>query len=304
MWPVLILLWARHVSSGTYNIIRKDFKVCVTTHTYTVQFYYVKLLISCVIRIHWNFIFSNINHIRTTKCRLWLYKKMLRISVSQLTRQFQKINKHQIKKMSIVRVEQLTAAALCFAVVIVLIGAPTFSDAQLDPLFYNKTCPNLRPIVRGVILNASNSDRRIFASLIRLHFHDCFVQVSILLLPYLCILIFISSCYLQYVSFWVKINLQIIFFNLWTIFFLINRTKLTLSITMWQGCDASILLNDTSTIVSEQGASPNNNSIRGLDVVNDIKTAVEKACPNTVSCADILALAAGISSVWVCQPST
>jgi hypothetical protein len=58
-------------------------------------------------------------------------------------------------------------------------------------------------------------------------------------------------------------------------------------------------LNETSTIVSEQGALPNNNSIRGLDVVNQIKTAVENACPNTVSCADILALGANISSVLV-----
>ncbi|RDX63283.1 Peroxidase 15, partial [Mucuna pruriens] len=57
-----------------------------------------------------------------------------------------------------------------------------------------------------------------------------------------------------------------------------------------QGCDASILLNDTDTIVSEQNATPNNNSIRGLDVVNQIKTAVENVCPGIVSCADILAL--------------
>jgi len=66
-----------------------------------------------------------------------------------------------------------------------------------------------------------------------------------------------------------------------------------------QGCDASILLNNTATIVSELQALPNINSIRGLQVVNRIKTDVEKACPNTVSCADILALAARISSVLV-----
>ncbi|KAK7303549.1 hypothetical protein RJT34_14456 [Clitoria ternatea] len=64
----------------------------------------------------------------------------------------------------------------------------------------------------------------------------------------------------------------------------------------FMGCDASILLNDTATIVSEQSAGPNNNSIRGLDVVNQIKTAVENACPGIVFCADILALAAEISS--------
>jgi len=70
-----------------------------------------------------------------------------------------------------------------------------------------------------------------------------------------------------------------------------------------QGCDASILLNNTDTIVSEQEALPNINSIRGLDVVNQIKTAVENACPGVVSCADILTLAAEISSVLVCPAS-
>jgi len=67
----------------------------------------------------------------------------------------------------------------------------------------------------------------------------------------------------------------------------------------WQGCDASVLLNNTATIESEQDALPNNNSIRGLDVVNNIKTAVENSCPGTVSCADILAIAAQIGSVLV-----
>ncbi|MCH99851.1 gaiacol peroxidase, partial [Trifolium medium] len=65
------------------------------------------------------------------------------------------------------------------------------------------------------------------------------------------------------------------------------------------GCDASILLNNTATIVSEQQALPNNNSIRGLDLINKIKTAVESSCPNTVSCSDILTLAAQSSSVLV-----
>jgi peroxidase len=51
--------------------------------------------------------------------------------------------------------------------------------------------------------------------------------------------------------------------------------------------------------VTEQDAFPNINSLRGLDVVNQIKTAVEKICPNTVSCADILALAAELSSTLV-----
>ncbi|RDX58079.1 Peroxidase 15 [Mucuna pruriens] len=129
--------------------------------------------------------------------------------------------------------------------VLVVLGAlPFSSDAQLDPSFYSNTCSNVHSIVRGVIRNVSKSDPRMLASLIRLHFHDCFVQ----------------------------------------------------------GCDGSILLNNTATIVSEQQALPNNNSIRGLDVVNQIKTAVESACPGVVSCADILALAAEISVVLANGP--
>ncbi|CAA6673024.1 unnamed protein product [Spirodela intermedia] len=58
-----------------------------------------------------------------------------------------------------------------------------------------------------------------------------------------------------------------------------------------RGCDASVLLVDTATFVGEQSAGPNINSIRGMDVIEEIKSAVEASCNGTVSCADILALA-------------
>jgi len=58
-----------------------------------------------------------------------------------------------------------------------------------------------------------------------------------------------------------------------------------------QGCDASILLDDTATFTGEKNAFPNRNSARGFEVIDTIKTNVEAACNATVSCADILALA-------------
>ncbi|TXG73135.1 hypothetical protein EZV62_001714 [Acer yangbiense] len=115
-----------------------------------------------------------------------------------------------------------------------LLQASSSSYAQLSPTFYDQTCPNASSIIRGVLQQAFLSDIRIGASLIRLHFHDCFVN----------------------------------------------------------GCDGSILLNNTATIESEKEAAPNNNSARGFDVVDNMKAALESACPGIVSCADILAIAA------------
>lgn len=68
---------------------------------------------------------------------------------------------------------------------------------------------------------------------------------------------------------------------------------------MLQGCDGSVLLDSNGVIVSEKGANPNRNSLRGFEVIDDIKAAVEEACPWTVSCADIVAIAARDSVVLV-----
>lgn len=66
-----------------------------------------------------------------------------------------------------------------------------------------------------------------------------------------------------------------------------------------QGCDGSVLLDNSTSSVSEKEARPNVNTLRGFGVIEDIKEALEKECCNTVSCADILALAARDSVVQV-----
>ena len=72
-----------------------------------------------------------------------------------------------------------------------------------------------------------------------------------------------------------------------------------LAVCMEQGCDGSILLDNSPTIQSEKFSRPNNNSVRGYEVIDTIKSAVEAACPQTVSCADIVAIAALYGTVEV-----
>ncbi|KAI3461053.1 hypothetical protein Pfo_017716 [Paulownia fortunei] len=50
--------------------------------------------------------------------------------------------------------------------------------SQLSADFYSRSCPNLLSIVRKEVKNAIKNEMRMAASLLRLHFHDCFVNVS------------------------------------------------------------------------------------------------------------------------------
>ncbi|KAL0419285.1 UNVERIFIED_CONTAM: Peroxidase 4 [Sesamum radiatum] len=118
------------------------------------------------------------------------------------------------------------------------------SSAQLTTDYYKKTCPKVFSTVQSVVKDAVAKEKRMGASLLRLHFHDCFVQ----------------------------------------------------------GCDGSILLDDTSSFTGEKTAGPNNNSVRGFNVVDDIKSKVESVCPGVVSCADIVAIAARDSVVLLGGP--
>ena len=53
----------------------------------------------------------------------------------------------------------------------------TTCTAQLSSTFYVQNCPNGLGTIRNAIRTAVSRERRMAASLIRLHFHDCFVQV-------------------------------------------------------------------------------------------------------------------------------
>lgn len=57
-----------------------------------------------------------------------------------------------------------------------LISIFVASNAQLSATFYATTCPNVTEIVRGVMQQAQSTDVRAGAKIIRLHFHDCFVN--------------------------------------------------------------------------------------------------------------------------------
>jgi Peroxidase len=51
------------------------------------------------------------------------------------------------------------------------------AKGQLDPHFYDKVCPKALPTIKSIIEDAIKQEARMGASLVRMHFHDCFVNV-------------------------------------------------------------------------------------------------------------------------------
>lgn len=67
---------------------------------------------------------------------------------------------------------------LILAFLCVLFGFVCFSNAQLSSNYYGASCPNLKTIVGNAMKEAVNREARLGASVLRLFFHDCFVNVS------------------------------------------------------------------------------------------------------------------------------
>ncbi|ONI30382.1 hypothetical protein PRUPE_1G247800 [Prunus persica] len=59
-----------------------------------------------------------------------------------------------------------------------------------------------------------------------------------------------------------------------------------------KGCDASILLDATASHEPVEKQAQASEMLRGYELIDEIKDRVEQECPQTVSCADILAFAA------------
>ena len=62
--------------------------------------------------------------------------------------------------------------------VIFCLAHTAFSDLSDD--FYDDICPQALPTIRRVVEDAISQERRMGTSLLRLHFHDCFVNVSLI----------------------------------------------------------------------------------------------------------------------------
>jgi peroxidase len=76
--------------------------------------------------------------------------------------------------------------ALLLAVALTAAASAVVVDGQLSPTFYDATCQALPSIVRRGMAQAVQKEARMGASVIRLFFHDCFVNVRFGLFGHQC----------------------------------------------------------------------------------------------------------------------
>ncbi|CAI0452224.1 unnamed protein product [Linum tenue] len=69
-----------------------------------------------------------------------------------------------------------SGSLLQFVTILLLMLCVVDVKSQLSVDFYASTCPKLAQIVRKEVVNAVKAEMRMAASLLRLHFHDCFVN--------------------------------------------------------------------------------------------------------------------------------
>jgi peroxidase len=143
--------------------------------------------------------------------------------------------------MATTRVQRLALAMACLLLAAAVPSLVAQDPSSLSLQYYAKTCPNVEHVVRTEMECAVRADTRNAALMLRLHFHDCFVE----------------------------------------------------------GCDGSVLLDDTATMVGEKQADQNVNSLKGFELVDKVKEKLEAECPGAVSCADLLAIAARDAVVLV-----
>ena len=132
--------------------------------------------------------------------------------------------------------------------------------------YYAMSCPFAELIVKNTVNRALEADPTLAAALIRMHFHDCFVEVYIYI-------------YIYIYNFTYVLHVVLLF------------SSIKYACLLMQGCDASILIDSTKDNTAEKD-SPANLSLRGYEIIDDAKDELEQQCPGVVSCADIIAMAA------------
>ena len=73
------------------------------------------------------------------------------------------------------------ASAPCLSL-LVLVAMASAASAQLSSTFYDTSCPNAMATIKAGVTAAVQNEARMGASLVRLHFHDCFVDASLITL--------------------------------------------------------------------------------------------------------------------------
>lgn len=119
-----------------------------------------------------------------------LYKvlnlSLVRKSTSLLSLQIQCVCCVKMLYKSCVRASKVVMANFVTVLLLIQVSAYGFSYGAdgLNMNYYLMRCPFVEPVVKNIVNRALMEDPTLAAGLIRMHFHDCFIQVPSLSLSH------------------------------------------------------------------------------------------------------------------------
>ena len=193
----------RCINNSIYTWKAWPFLVCglSVSHLYILTFSHPsKSLPPLYTYIIWSYVRMNQQQINYTHIHSFIYTYTYLFNIHRETKEpegnttfsLRDLKRHRRRAIS--SIPSMAARSSClhprFLMLMLIVSSSSMfhlsAASGLSPGFYDQSCPSVFEIVKSGVESAVQKDPRMAASLLRLHFHDCFVNVSYIHILHIC----------------------------------------------------------------------------------------------------------------------